>query len=84
MAQVSETYPIGEKIRAVLKEQRRSVIWLADQLNCNRINVYDIFERQTIDTELLLRLSVVLEYDFFAFYSCIYRQRLEDKCADVK
>ncbi len=49
---------IGEKIKAVVKEQGRSVSWLAEQLNCHRVNIYDIYERQNIDSELLLRILV--------------------------
>ena len=75
MAQDQEI-TIGEKIKSVLKEQRRTAIWLADQLNCNRVNIYDIFLRSTIDTELLLRISIALEYDFFEFYSRILKERL--------
>ena len=73
MAQ-NQSKTIGEKIKAVLKEQRRSAIWLAEQLNCNRVNVYDIFERQTIDSELLLRISVALDYDFFADYTAEFNE----------
>lgn len=84
MAQTTDTQIIGIKIHQVLREQRRSAMWLASQLNCNRVNIYDIFSRQTIDTELLLRISVALEYDFFAYYSQEYRQRVQQKAKDVK
>ena len=77
MAQ-NQSNTIGEKIRAVLKEQRRSAIWLAEQLNCNRVNVYDIFERPNIDCELLLRISVALRYNFFAFYTEIFQEKVND------
>ncbi len=76
MAQ-NQSNTIGEKIRAVLKEQRRSAIWLAEQLNCNRVNIYDIYERQNIDCELLLRISVALKYDFFADYTAQYKELVE-------
>ena len=68
---------IGEKIKAVVKEQGRSVSWLAEQLNCHRVNIYDIYERQNIDTELLLRISVALRYDFFAEYTAQYKELVE-------
>jgi len=68
---------IGEKIKAVVKEQGRSVSWLAGQLNCHRVNIYDIYERQNIDTELLLRISVALRYDFFAEYTAEYKELVE-------
>ena len=58
---------IGSHIRDVLFTQSRehTVTWLAKQLNCHRVNVYDIFNRSTIDTELLRRISIVLSHDFF-------------------
>ncbi|MBD5189617.1 MAG: XRE family transcriptional regulator [Bacteroidales bacterium] len=45
--------------------KKYTVKWFATQLNCDRRNVYDIFLRQSIDTELLWRISVILNHDFF-------------------
>lgn len=58
---------IGSHIREVFMQQSRehTVTWLAKRLNCHRVNVYDIFNRSTIDTELLRRISLVLGHDFF-------------------
>ena len=41
-------------------------MWLAEQLKCERTNVYDIFRRNDINVNLLTSISVILEYDFFA------------------
>ena len=49
--------------------------WLARKLCCNRQNVYDIFRRATIDTELLLRISLALEFNFFTLYYKEYKDR---------
>ncbi len=46
--------------------KNQSVVWLARQLCCDRRNVYDIFHRENIDIELLLRISRVLHHDFFS------------------
>lgn len=59
---------IGEVIKAELKHQERSVTWLAKKLYCERTNVYSIFKRKSIDTELLLRISIVLHKNFFIYY----------------
>ena len=58
---------IGHKIRQVMDSKPRccTVTWLARQLNCCRENVYDIYHRSNIDVELLRRLSIILEHDFF-------------------
>lgn len=47
------------------QSREHTVTWLAKRLNCHRVNVYDIFNRSTIDTELLRRISLVLGHDFF-------------------
>lgn len=59
---------IGKSIEYEFRNQERSVVWLARKLNCNRTNIYKIFNRSTIDTELLLRISNVLQRNFFEEY----------------
>ena len=59
---------IGHIIQDELHRQGRSVTWLAQQLPCNRRNVYDIFRRKSLDTDLLMRLSRLLHYDFFRHF----------------
>ena len=43
--------------------------WLATQICCTRTNVYKIFEKESLDTVLLMRISKALRYDFFKLYS---------------
>jgi len=59
---------IGKQIETELRRQERSVAWFARNLYCERTNVYDIFKRKSIDTELLLRISIILRHDFFRYY----------------
>ena len=59
---------IGKEIKAELRRQRRGVTWFAQQLYCDRTNVYNIFKREGIDTILLQRISAVLGRNFFALY----------------
>lgn len=60
---------IGKSIENEFRAQERSVVWLARKLNCNRTNVYKIFCRTTIDTELLLKISNILQRNFFEEYT---------------
>ena len=60
---------IGGLIRAELERQERTASWFARKLCCDRSNVYKLFRRSTIDTELLLRVSKILDYNFFELYS---------------
>lgn len=63
-----EMIHIGELIKAEVQRQGRSVSWLARELHCDRSNVYDIFKRQSIDTQQLLRISQLLGRNFFHCY----------------
>lgn len=58
---------VGRLIKDVFDCQPRSctVQWFAEQINCHRSNVYDIFSRPTIDSGLLLRISRILNHNFF-------------------
>lgn len=60
---------IGHIIEQELIRQERSVTWFAKKLFCDRTNIYKIFKKQSIDTNLLLRISIVLKYDFFQYYA---------------
>ncbi|MCB9230958.1 MAG: hypothetical protein H6581_04810 [Bacteroidia bacterium] len=60
---------LGEKIKQRAREIRLGPTQLGEQINTSKQNIYGIFKRQSLDTELLLRLSQALDYDFFALYS---------------
>ena len=61
-----ERIHIGKAIRAELQRQERGVSWLARHLACDRSNVYRIFRKKSLDTELLSRICTILQHDFFA------------------
>lgn len=67
--QVEINIHIGKEIKNELDRQGRKTAWLAAQLSCDVSNVYKIFRRATIDTELLRRISDVMNFDFFKLYS---------------
>ena len=60
---------IGKEIHDELLRQNHSVQWLSQQLGCNRTNIYNIFIRESISTDLLLKISIALNKDFFALFS---------------
>ena len=60
---------IGERIRAELKRQGRSNVWLAQQLSCNPRTISKIFHKHYIDTYQLWQISKALDCDFFQLYS---------------
>lgn len=54
----------GAEIRKVLDERGMTISEFARRINKSRENVYDIFRRKSLDTELLSVISQVLEFDF--------------------
>ena len=72
-----EVLHIGQVIRQVVIRKGIKVPWLAQQLGCHRNNVYLIFSRQWIDTNTLMKLAQILDHDFFADLSHIYRDQQE-------
>ena len=56
---------IGNRIKKVLFAQHRTAKWLAEQIPCERTNVYDIFKRSDININLLQQISLILKHDFF-------------------
>lgn len=60
---------IGKVIEEELRRQERTVVWLARRLSCNRTNFYKLFNRTSIDAELLLKISNILSTNFFTYYT---------------
>lgn len=60
---------IGDLIKQKLRESDHTVVWFAKELGCSRTNAYKIFEKESINTNELMRISEILNYDFFKHYS---------------
>lgn len=56
---------IGATIKRELKSQGRSVTWFANAICCDRSNAYRILKKDSIDLELLIKISKLLNNDFF-------------------
>jgi DNA-binding Xre family transcriptional regulator len=59
---------IGLLIHNMLKEKEIQITDLANSLRCTKSNVYSIFKRKSIDVDLLMRISKILDYDFLKLY----------------
>ena len=64
-----QEFHIGKLIQERLRSEERSISWLARKLGCDRSNIYHIFGREHLDSELLMKLSIVLNYNFFELYN---------------
>ena len=56
---------IGELIENEVRKSQWSITDFADAINCGRNNVYNIFKRNNLDVQLLLRISKVLKHNYF-------------------
>ena len=56
---------IGQRIKEVMKDKKIPAVKVAKEISCERTNLYNIFDREDINTSLLRKLSVVLNHDFF-------------------
>jgi hypothetical protein len=74
--------PIGLLIRDELTAQERTVSWFARKLHTDRSNVYRLFQKNSVDTDLLSRISMVLNKDFFALLSDYYVEKSDTQQTD--
>lgn len=69
---------IGKQTRLIMEERNETVVWLAKHLSCSRTNVYKIFEKHSVDTDILTRISIILDFDFFSLYSEDVKKNMEE------
>jgi len=56
---------IGSIIKQKFEESSMTVTKFGEKINYERTNVYSIFKLKSIDSELLLRISEALNFDFY-------------------
>ncbi|HTF17192.1 MAG TPA: helix-turn-helix transcriptional regulator [Chryseolinea sp.] len=59
---------IGEVIKKILVSRKMKLKDFAEDLGMARQNVYRIFEKDSIETDLLIKVSSVLNYNFFQHF----------------
>ena len=60
---------IGKLVRKHLEEVGMTKSEFARRLDTSPQNIYGIFKRKSIDTNLLKNISTILNYDFFQYYA---------------
>lgn len=60
---------IGNLIRDELRRQSHTNQWLADQLDIDRRTIQRLYNKPSIDTQQLFRISKILGVDLFKHYS---------------
>lgn len=60
---------IGKLIKEELSRQGRTITWLAKEVHCTRENLYKVFRKSWINTDMLFKICEALKHDFFKDYS---------------
>ena len=64
---------IGQRIHEELKQQGRTTTWLAKQLCMERTSLYYTFRQNSIDMELLMRISAFIGHNFLQDVADVYK-----------
>lgn len=60
---------IGKIIKDVIVDRKIDINRVLNYIQCNDLDLKKIYQSVTIETELLLKFSKVLNFDFFRIYS---------------
>ena len=59
---------IGKEIEKKVQERGLKIPFFADKIATGERNVYSIFKRDDISAEMLIKISKVLNFNFFSLY----------------
>ena len=79
MENATSNIHIGHIIQAQLKTDQRSVGWLAREIGCTRNHVYKIFNKSTVESELLFRISKAMNFNFFQYYTAAFLESMKSR-----
>ena len=73
---------IGHLIQEQLRKDQRSVGWLSREIGCTRNHVYKIFSKSSLDSDLILRISKAMHFNFFQYYSRAFLDNMKARIGD--
>ena len=82
MENLQSNIHIGHLIQEQLKVDQRSVGWLAREIGCTRNHVYKIFNKSSLDGDLLLRISLSMHFNFFQYYSHAFLENMKARIGE--
>jgi len=65
----AQNIDIGKIIKGKLKEEKRSVAWLAEKVFKDPSNLRKILKKKSMDIDLLQRISKALHHNFLNYYN---------------
>lgn len=73
---------IGHLIREQMKRDQRSASWLAREIGCTRNHVYKIFNKPSLEGDLLLKISIAMNFNFFQFYMAEFLESMKARLGE--
>ena len=70
---------IGKLLREYLRKNGHTVVWLKEQLDCDRAKLYRIFANSDIYSDDLWQIAAVVNHDFFLDLSRKFSQSVKDE-----
>ncbi len=74
---------IGQLIQTQLKADKRSVGWLAREIGCSRNHLYKVFRKPSLEGELLLRISLAMNFNFFQYYTAEFIEGMKARTGEL-
>ena len=82
METTTDNIHIGQCIKEQLKKDHRSVGWLSREIGCTRNHIYKIFNKPSLDSDLILRVSNAMNFNFFQYYSRAFLEKMKERIAE--
>lgn len=74
-------FHVGDTIKKFLKEEGRSEVWLAKSVHCDPGNFNRTLKKESLDIDLLRRISIRLKHNFCAEYAHYVEKQIQ---AEIK
>ncbi|MDR1758056.1 MAG: hypothetical protein LBR51_03720 [Bacteroidales bacterium] len=69
----------GKLVKQRLKEEGRSITWLANKLCCHVRTIYKILSKKHITPDLMLQIATILEWHVYHVYDELIEKEIERK-----
>lgn len=77
-------FHVGNLIKEHLKSEGRTEVWLAKNVHCDPGNFNRMLKKESLDIDLLRRISVKLRHNFCADYARFVEKQIQDeKLSDI-
>ena len=81
---MTDVQHIGAKIKSLITNSNLSVKEISEKMGISSPNIYRLYERESVETKYLVRLSEIFEIPISYFFSDVDAGKLETEIIDLK